>query len=180
MNESPPESSALFRLFLAKKKSDFTKIADQVTLSFKELDQVARFSSLKTTPLRHMIGSRISNPTVLTANDWVKIQKSKKSGKLLDAINQHSRTVFYAFWLEITDEEKPWWLISYSLRDRQPYENHWSATGSPHAHMISYLTHPRDSVEAQIKKLADDPAYDFSHRVHIRFENDGWEDIAWG
>ncbi|WP_265502902.1 hypothetical protein [Paracoccus beibuensis] len=170
----------LFRLFKAKDRSEFKKLANEVTLSSKDLNSIIHFSALKTSSLRHMFGHRSSNPIKLTEKDWEKIRRTHKSKKLLSAIMQSKRSMFFAFWLDLGGDEGPWWLIWYDLQDRQVYGNHWKATGSPHAHMISHLTHPRECLNKYTKALANDPNYKLPHSVHIRFEDDGWQDIVWG
>ncbi len=170
----------LWSLFLAENKAEFLKRADEVTLSAKVIERTALFAATKQTPLRHMIGKRETHPVTLTDDDWKRVDQTKKAGKLLAAIKEHNRAIFHAFWFEVEAKGKPWWLISYDLRDRETHSNHWKATGLPHAHIISYLTHPRDQLETHTTALAKDPKHRLPHAVHVRFEDDGWRDFIWG
>lgn len=176
----PADQNPLWWLFTAEDKADFLKRADAVTLSHQVIDRTARFAATGETPLRHLIGERESHPVIMTEADFKHMEQTKNAKKMLAAITQHNRAVFYAFWFELGEDEKPWWLISFDLRDRATRGNHWKATSMPHAHIISYLTHPRDQIETYVEILSRDPKYRLAHATHVRFEDDGWQDWAWG
>jgi len=181
--EKPPDQNPLWWVFLAEDKRDFLLRVDQVTLSHKVIDRTARFAATRQTSLRHLVGTRESHPVVLTDADWEKMLETKKTGRLLSALKDNNRGIFHAFWFELetdSDETPPWWLLWFDLRDRETHLNHWKATGLPHAHIISYLTHPRDKMETYIDGLAQDPKYKLPHSAHVRFEDDGWQDFRWG
>lgn len=181
--ENPGEENPLWWLFKAEDKADFLDRAKDVTLSQAMLDRTALFATSRLTPLRHLVGTREKHPVVMTDSDWDKLCVTRKAGKLLSVLRDQNRAVFHAFWFDLPNEEvQPWWLIWFDLRDRETHNNHWKATNSPHAHMISYLTHPRDQIGKYVEALAKDPNYNLPHSggAHVRFEDDGWQDFRWG